>query len=188
MRFPWYSMLAVAALIAGSLLLSACGKEEKEEVAAPAAATEVATPTAVETEEAMPSPTAVLPSPTIEQPAATAPAEEPAGGEGGAGRGVPMFRGNPAHTGLNPGPGVERSPKLLWRFQTGGGDVSSPAVVGEVVYVGSKDNHVYALDAATGEERWRFQTGSIVRSSPAVVDGVVYVGSNDGYVYAITEE
>ena len=57
-----------------------------------------------------------------------------------------------------------------------------PAVVDGIVYIGSGDNYVYALDAGTGEERWRFETGQMVVSSPAVVDGVVYVGSTDGYV------
>ena len=101
---------------------------------------------------------------------------------------VPMFRGNPARTGVNPGPGVERSPTLLWRFQTEDDVSCSPAVVDGVVYIGSDDNYVYALDATTGEERWRFQTDGNVRSSPAVVDGVVYIGSFEGYVYAITGE
>ena len=62
---------------------------------------------------------------------------------------------------------------------------SSPAVVDGVVYVGSDDDHVYALDAASGQLRWRYQTGNDMDSSPAVVDGVVYVGSEDGYVYAV---
>jgi len=126
-----------------------------------------------ETEEAEPSPTAISPSPTGEQPTPTA-----------ADQGVPMFRGNPARTGVNPGPGVERSPKLLWRFQTGDAVSSSPAVVDGVVYVGSQDGYVYALEAAAGEERWHFQTGDAVTFSPAVVDGVVYIGS-DGHVYAL---
>ena len=46
-----------------------------------------------------------------------------------------------------------------------------------VVYVGSVDHHVYALDAETGELLWRYETGAGVFSSPAVSDGVVYVGS-----------
>jgi len=54
-----------------------------------------------------------------------------------------------------------------------------------VVYVGSDDNHVYALDAADGSVRWRFQTADDVSSSPAVVDGVVYIGSGDSYLYAL---
>jgi outer membrane protein assembly factor BamB len=109
------------------------------------------------------------------------------GGNGGAGRSVPTFRGNPARTGVNPGPGVERSPKQFWRFETGGNVLSSPAVVERVVYIGSDDSYVYALDAATGAERWRFhfQTGGNVLSSPAVVGGVLYIGSDDNYVYAL---
>ena len=62
---------------------------------------------------------------------------------------------------------------------------SSPAVVDGVVYVGSNDDYVYALDARSGELRWRYETGGDVDSSPAVVDGVVYVGSEDDYVYAL---
>ena len=60
-------------------------------------------------------------------------------------QGVPMFRGDPARTGVNPGPGVERSPKLLWRFETGEGVGSLPAVADGVVYIGSYDRHVYAI-------------------------------------------
>ena len=86
-----------------------------------------------------------------------------------------------------PAPPPIPTPNLLWRFHTDG-SVSSPAVAEGLVYIGSYDTHVYALDAATGEERWRFKTGYVHDSSPAVVDGVVYIGGWDGYVYAITEE
>ena len=53
------------------------------------------------------------------------------------------------------------------------------------VGVESSDNHVYALDASTGNLLWRYETGDDVSSSPVVADGVVYVRSNDNYVYAI---
>jgi outer membrane protein assembly factor BamB len=53
-----------------------------------------------------------------------------------------------------------------------------------VVYVGSVDGKVYALDAGYGGKLWSFTTGSYVVSSPAVANGVVYVGSHDGNVYA----
>ena len=62
--------------------------------------------------------------------------------------------------------------------------VSSPAVANGVVYVGSEDNNVYALNAKTGAKLWSYSTGSFVESSPAVANGVVYVGSDDGKVYA----
>ena len=111
---------------------------------------------------------------------------------------VPMFRGDPARTGVNPGPGVEDSPRLLWQFDPQvqphncGPLYSSPVVVDGTVYVGgghqaavSTDGCVHALDATAGEERWDFRTGAIVESSPAIVDGVVYVGSGDGNIYAL---
>ena len=63
--------------------------------------------------------------------------------------------------------------------------LSSPAVAGNTVYFGSGDQHVYALDAATGALRWSFATGDVVHASPAVVDGVVYIGSWDRNIYAL---
>ena len=63
--------------------------------------------------------------------------------------------------------------------------LSSPAVAGSRVYVGSNDGNIYALDAATGIKLWNFTTGDAIWSSPAVADGVVYVGSNDDNVYAL---
>src|SRR6266702_1507040 len=74
--------------------------------------------------------------------------------------------------------------KEKWVSQTKDQIDSSPAVVGGVVYVGSADDNVYALDAASGTKKWAYHTGNNV-DSPAVVGGVVYVGSADGNVYAL---
>jgi outer membrane protein assembly factor BamB len=63
--------------------------------------------------------------------------------------------------------------------------LSSPAVVAGVVYFGSGDNHVYAVDAVTGALRWRFQTSGVVHASPAVAGGRVYIGSFDSWFYAL---
>jgi outer membrane protein assembly factor BamB len=71
-----------------------------------------------------------------------------------------------------------------WTYQTSGSILSSPTVVGGVVYVGSDDNTLYALDAATGAKKWTYWTRGSIESSPAVAGGVVYVGSFDGNVYA----
>ena len=54
-----------------------------------------------------------------------------------------------------------------------------------IVYVGSYDKNLYAIDAVTGKEKWRFVTGDWVDSSPAVANGIVYVGSRDKNLYAI---
>jgi len=95
-----------------------------------------------------------------------------------AGAEVAMFRGNAAHTGELPGPGITGRPYRAWRFETTGELYSSPAVSNGLVFVGTKSGFIYALDAATGEERWKVALGDyIVRSSPAVIDGSVYIGS-----------
>lgn len=63
--------------------------------------------------------------------------------------------------------------------------LSSPAVADGLVYFGSGDGNIYAVDAATGSLRWKFQTGNVVHASPAVADGMVFLGSWDGFFYAL---
>ena len=54
-----------------------------------------------------------------------------------------------------------------------------------VVYIGSEDDNVYALNASTGAKLWSYDTGNKVESSPAVANGVVYVGTRPGGVDAL---
>ncbi|RZB13734.1 hypothetical protein StrepF001_42475 [Streptomyces sp. F001] len=62
---------------------------------------------------------------------------------------------------------------------------SSPAVANGIVYIGSGDGRIYALNAASGNVRWTYETGDVVWSSPTVADGIVYIGSIDHRVYAL---
>jgi outer membrane protein assembly factor BamB len=81
-----------------------------------------------------------------------------------------------------------RTGREKWKVQTGvdpayhnqQGFQGSPAVVNGVVYVGARDSHVYAFDAASGRKLWEYAVGGAwVSSSPAVRDGKVYVGTGD---------
>ena len=75
---------------------------------------------------------------------------------------------------------------VVWSFTSGNMIMfSSPAVADGVVYVGSYDSNVYALNATKGAFIWSYKTGYSVVSSPAVSNGVVYVGSEDDNVYAL---
>src|SRR5215470_7275659 len=76
-----------------------------------------------------------------------------------------MFRGNPQHTGVYQAAGVPRFSKVKWKFHTNGSVVSSPAVAGGVVYVGSSDGAFYAVDLENGSLKWKFPTNSRVSSS-----------------------
>jgi outer membrane protein assembly factor BamB len=79
---------------------------------------------------------------------------------------------------------VGRLGELVWKFQTGGPVGSSPAVSGGVVYFGSLDYNLYAVNTQGGQQKWNFKTDDAVVSCPAISGGVVYVGSRDTYFYA----
>jgi formylglycine-generating enzyme required for sulfatase activity/outer membrane protein assembly factor BamB len=71
---------------------------------------------------------------------------------------------------------------LKWTFATGSNVFSSPVVWQGVVYVGSDDGKVYALDATAGTQRWAFTANANlpVRSSATIADGFVYMGNQAG--------
>jgi outer membrane protein assembly factor BamB len=96
-----------------------------------------------------------------------------------------MFRGNPRHSGVYASDAELHSPRVKWKFHTDGYVISSPAVASDLVYVGSTDGKLYALDHVTGRLRWKFATQGRVVSSPAVSNGLVYFGSYDGNFYAV---
>jgi len=77
--------------------------------------------------------------------------------------------------------------KILWRYQTGAVE-SSPLLVNGILYFGSWDHHLYALDVrrrAHPRLRWKIDLGAEVNSSPAYANGTVYVGTDGGNVYAV---
>jgi outer membrane protein assembly factor BamB len=96
-----------------------------------------------------------------------------------------MFRGDAAHTGVYRTGAVARFERVKWQFHTSGPVISSPAVADGMVYIGSTDGALYALDRDRGTLRWKFATHGRVVSSPAVGGGVVYINSYDGNLYAL---
>jgi len=100
-------------------------------------------------------------------------------------RDTPMFRNDAAHSGTYEARGVPSFKGVKWSFHTQGEIISSPAIVNGVVYVGSNDGNLYAIDRESGAQKWKFPTGARVTSSPAVVNGLVYFGSYDGNFYAV---
>jgi outer membrane protein assembly factor BamB len=80
-----------------------------------------------------------------------------------------------------------RKTKVLWRYHTGAIE-SSPLLVNNVLYFGSWNHSVYALDVSVRTRprlRWTFHADNEVNSSPAYGGGLVYFGSNSGSMYAV---
>jgi len=95
-----------------------------------------------------------------------------------------MFRHDLNHSGYSSG-GAPSANMTAWSYTTVQAVFSSPAVADDMLYVGSVDNKVYALNASTGAIVWNYTTGSFVYSSPTVAGGIVYIGSHDNIIYAL---
>lgn len=83
-----------------------------------------------------------------------------------------------------------------WLFPSDGNDdvdpvalYGTPQVADGTVFVPAYDGKLYALDAASGEERWQpFETEGPLIGGVAVSQDTVYFGSSDGKVYAVDVE
>jgi polyvinyl alcohol dehydrogenase (cytochrome) len=79
--------------------------------------------------------------------------------------------------------------KLALRWAFGFPDASSawaqPSIAGGIVYVGSQNGTVYAIQADTGCIAWAFAAAGGVRTAIAIGDGVVYFGDTAANVYAL---
>lgn len=85
----------------------------------------------------------------------------------------PQFRGDGAKTGRSP---ATISPPFTERWVAPIGLVNaSPSVVGDTVYAGSYDGHLYALAVGDGAIRWKMPLGKPVYASPALTAGRLYV-------------
>ncbi len=75
---------------------------------------------------------------------------------------------------------------LMMKYRTGEDRIiSTLGAAYDMVYFGSWNNTVYALDANTGIEMWRCLTGDRIISSPAIADGMIYTGCMDGHFYSL---
>lgn len=81
-----------------------------------------------------------------------------------------MFRANLERTGVYKTPGIQRLHGVKWKFKTERvieAWFSSPTASDDIVYFGSDDSYLYALNALTGELKWK-QSYSMLKSKPCV--------------------
>jgi len=105
----------------------------------------------------------------------------------------PQFHFDPNHSGCNPyesmiGSNIVGNLTLAWEYETIGQIEGSPVVANGMVYIGSQDYNLYALNATTGALVWKYYTGYRADYSPAVANGIVYThyeDQNSGVVYTV---
>jgi len=82
-------------------------------------------------------------------------------------------------------PPLQMTPQPIWITKTNGRVNSSPFVTSQVVYVGSDDGVLYAMNILNGGIKWRFQTSGPILSSPLAYSGSIYVASYDKNLYNV---
>jgi outer membrane protein assembly factor BamB len=97
------------------------------------------------------------------------------------------FRSDLHNTGIYDDGGKRPEGGLFWNYTTGDGVSSSPVMTNGIIYVGSRDHNLYALDKATGTLLWNFtdMDNNWVSSTPAVANGIVYIGGYRNKAYAL---
>ena len=120
--------------------------------------------------------------PTTQQPAAPE-ATEP----------VPPPRAEDWHTfmhdlgfsGISPDKSITPPLELLWKFKTGGPIHASPVIANGILYIGSTDGKLYALDAKQWGIKWVFDAGDAIRYAATVLGNRVYFSARNNKVYAL---
>jgi len=109
----------------------------------------------------------------------------------------PMFRGNPAHTGVYAAPTTPPKGAIAWSFEAVSWPVyqtltdmdgqptfpTTPAVVDGQIYFAAGPFFV-ALDAS-GKERYRTKLGGCSLASVAIAGGMAYLPTDDGMLNAL---
>ena len=62
-------------------------------------------------------------------------------------------------SGVSPDKSITPPLELLWKFKTGGPLHASPVIANGILYIGSTDGKLYALDAKQWGIRWVFDAG-----------------------------
>lgn len=75
--------------------------------------------------------------------------------------------------------------KVVWRRSVPAGSESSPLAVGDSVYFGDQDGHVYDLGARDGHVNWMYKATGAVKGGPALAHGDLYFGDYAGRAYAL---
>lgn len=76
--------------------------------------------------------------------------------------------------------------KVLWSFSPEGESWSSEALVEKgIVYTGSNNGVMRALNAKTGEEQWAYKTKGAIKTKPILTNGKLIFTDSTGKIFAL---
>ena len=101
----------------------------------------------------------------------------------------PMLQRDPSRAGFADSEDAEPPVgETVWTLRTDAPLFSAPSVADGVVYLGSGDKRIAALDAGSGAIIWEYPVSGPVDSSPAVAGDLVLAGLRDSRVVALNKD
>ncbi|HEX6226610.1 MAG TPA: PQQ-binding-like beta-propeller repeat protein [Chryseolinea sp.] len=79
----------------------------------------------------------------------------------------------------------ENLPALQWKFATNAPIFGSPLVADGIVYIGSLDSSLYAIEMSSGKLKWKLRTGGEIRSTVCLSGDKLFLYSGDATLYSI---
>lgn len=96
-----------------------------------------------------------------------------------------LSRGNPQRTGVYAESAIRNLPEVKWQTKMGSTLLISPLVVEDILYTGSANGDLYALNIETGEEIWSVSGFGHLENSGAVSGDVIVAGGYSRSVKAM---
>jgi eukaryotic-like serine/threonine-protein kinase len=101
---------------------------------------------------------------------------------------VVLTRGNPERTGLYNLPAIRLEPQIKWQSKISTTWLIPPLVTNGILYTGSGDGSLYALNAETGEEIWSEGGFGQLESTGAIAGDVIVTGGYSQLVKALNRK
>ena len=96
-----------------------------------------------------------------------------------------LFRGNPQRTGVFDFPAIRQQPTLQWQTKLSSTWLMPPILTDGILYTGSGNGTLYAVDVQTGEKIWSTDGFSQLENSGAVAGDTLVAGGYDQRVRAL---
>jgi len=98
---------------------------------------------------------------------------------------ITLYRGNAQRTGVFAFPAIRQEPSVQWQAKVSSTWLMPPVLADGILYTGSGDGVLYALDAQTGEEIWSTDGFGQLENSGAAAGDILVVGGYDQRVRAL---
>jgi outer membrane protein assembly factor BamB len=98
---------------------------------------------------------------------------------------ITLYRGTPQRTGVFNFPAIRQEPSIAWQTKLSTTWLMPPILAEGVLYTGSGNGALYAVDVKTGEKVWSVDGFSQLENSGAIAGDTLVLGGYDGRLRAL---